>query len=1184
MSSRNQSSVILGYTKLIQEVELESDKDRLARIEEIKKSRRRPKKPKKGDKGKEKKSSAKISEIDLHRLEWPILFERLGTLEESKQLGLTTKVAEARHKEQGDNTLTQKDKDPWYVKLWHEMTSFFALLLWVGSLLCFIAYALDSEDQSNLYLGIVLAFVVSLTGIVTFFQNAKSDSIMEGFKNFIPQMCTVIRDGKESSIPAIKLVTGDLIEVKEGERIPADIRIVVSNEMKVDNSSLTGESDALLRSAECDNPDKILETKNVAFFGTLCKYGKGRGIVFNIGDDTIIGQIANLAEEAEAGKTPLRRELDRFIMLITIIALSLGIFFFCAGFILKYTFIQNLVFAIGIIVANVPEGLLATITIALSVAAKKLSYKKVLVKNLESVETLGSTSCICSDKTGTLTQNKMTVENLWYNTRIVKADSLEKKGVNFNYEYDVNDPHFQALHRCAVLNSTAVFSDSMPEREINRLDNIKKKNPDKYNRELEKAKTNWAKTLKETPFYDRNVIGDASETALVKFFQPLMDIREMRNNHNTATQFDNSPGIIPFNSSYKYALHVKEVTEEDDISFDVYIKGAPERMWKRCTSVFKDGESVEIDDDINNNFEEANKVFARNGERVLGFARMRLSKDDYPDGFKFNLKDPHNLPFPNEFEFLGLVSLMDPPRESVPDAIKKCKTAGIKVIMVTGDQQLTAASIAKQIGIFEDKSSMDIYEEEGIPYEQALEKAEAIVINGDMLTKVAIEDEGLPENEKGKKLEKWLKKPQIVFARTSPAQKLYIVRGCQRLGYTVAVTGDGVNDSPAIKQADIGIAMGITGSDVAKDSADMILLNDDFSAIILGIEEGRKIFDNLKKSIAYTLTSNIPEIVPFLFFIIFAMPLPLSTVLILCVDLGTDIFPAVSFAYEDSELDIMTRLPRAPHQHLVTKKLLTYSYLQMGVIQTCGGFMCYFIVMEEFGFKPGSLFYLLPKPYLRHNIGDTFDETLPYFGNTNLECRDGKLSVINTFDKTELSNDLVAGTVIDWLFSNDKTQDLRMGYVEPDGACDGSGKLVHSINFNSCEVHQISPISGRPVCFSTEALKYAQTSFFFSICFTQFSNNLSTKTRKLSLSYQGLDNAFMIMGWAIEFCLCIFLAYARPLNSILGTRDVIFLHFAVYSFFFSILMLLYDETRKFLIRNFPKPVDKPNWFERNTLY
>jgi sodium/potassium-transporting ATPase subunit alpha len=356
--------------------------------------------------------------------------------EDNLRIGMTTAEAEERIKRFGPNALSERKKTPWYMKLLHELTTFFSLMLWVGGILCFVAYALDKSDKSNMYLGIVLFVVVLTTGIITFFQNAKSDSIMEGFKNFIPPKCRVIRNGKEDLIMATKLTLGDIVKVKAGERIPADLRIIESQEMKVDNSSLTGESDPLLRTFECTDPEKILETKNVAFFGTLCKEGEGKGIVFHVGDNTIIGQIAGLAATAEAGKTPLRRELDRFIAMITIIALFLGLVFFISGFILKYTVTQNMVFAIGIIVANVPEGLLATITITLSVAAKKLSQKKVLVKNLESVETLGSTSCICSDKTGTLTQNIMTVEHLWYNLGIHRGENKEKKGDNFNYEYE----------------------------------------------------------------------------------------------------------------------------------------------------------------------------------------------------------------------------------------------------------------------------------------------------------------------------------------------------------------------------------------------------------------------------------------------------------------------------------------------------------------------------------------------------------------------------------------------------------------------------------------------------------------------------------------------------------------------------------------------------------------------------
>jgi sodium/potassium-transporting ATPase subunit alpha len=364
--------------------------DRMSKIKDITNTRKNEvKKSKKGEKAASKKSQS-ITELDQHRISWKDLYDKLDVKPDIATTGLTDAQAKERVLRDGENCLSEKASSPWYVKLLHEWGQPFALMLWVGALLCFIAFILDQEDPSNLYLGIV-------------------------FKDFIPPKCNAIRNGAVIDLPAKNLALGDIVIVKAGDRIPADLRIIESKEMKVDNSSLTGESDPLLRSNECNEPQKILETKNVAFFGTMCPAGYGKGIVFNIGDNTVIGQIANLADTAQAGLSPLRQELDRFIHMITVIALTLGIIFFCAGFALKYKFIQNLVFAIGIIVANVPEGLLATITISLSVAASRLSKRKVLVKNLESVETLGSTSCICSDKTGTLTQNKMTIENLFYN-------------------------------------------------------------------------------------------------------------------------------------------------------------------------------------------------------------------------------------------------------------------------------------------------------------------------------------------------------------------------------------------------------------------------------------------------------------------------------------------------------------------------------------------------------------------------------------------------------------------------------------------------------------------------------------------------------------------------------------------------------------------------------------------------
>ena len=1186
MNRQPNSSVILHVTRVLQEMELQNDKERLEKIDTIQKIHRRPKKQIQASNKKDDfdKKMDKIKDLDQHRLTWPDLYQRLQVDDNTIKLGLTTDEAEKRHHEQGDNTLTQTEKDPWYVKLLREFIAPFSILLEIGAILSFIAFAFTSTDPSNMYLGIALLVVVIISALVTFAQNAKSDSIMEGFKNFIPPMCTAIRDGKPQIVAAIKLVRGDIIEVKEGERIPADIRIISSNEMKVDNSSLTGESDPLLRTDKCDQPEKILETKNVAFFGTLCKYGKGRGIVFNIGDDTIIGQIAGLADSADSGITPLRKELNRFVVIITIISFLFAVVFIALGFILGYSVVNNFVFAIGILVANVPEGILPTITITLALAAKRLSYKKVLVKNLESVETLGSTSCICSDKTGTLTQNKMTVENLWYNLNIKKGESLEVKGKNYSFQYDLKDPHFQALHRCAILNSSAVFSDSMPEKEMDRLDNIKAKHPDKYDAELLKAKKKWVEDLSKMPYYERQTIGDASETALIKFFQPLRDIVDMRVAFPTAVQFDNTPAIVPFNSSYKYALIMKETPEDPEYSYDVYIKGAPEQMWVRCKYIHGNNQRIPIDEEINKNFEEANKVFAKQGERVLGFARYRLKRSEYGKNSQFNLKDPFNLPFPPEFEFLGLISLIDPPRESVPDAIQKCKTAGIKIIMVTGDQQLTAASIATKIGIFETKTSVEIAEEEGIPYEEAVEKATAIVINGDMLTKAAAEDEGLPESEKGKKLEKWLKKPQIVFARTSPAQKLYIVKGCQRLGYVVAVTGDGVNDSPAIKQADIGIAMGITGSDVAKDAADMILLNDDFSSIVVGVEEGRRIFDNIKKAIIYIMSSNIPELLPVLIFIIFGIPMPLTTILMLAISVGTDIFPAISFAYELPEIDIMTRMPRHPYEHMVTMRMVFWVYFQMGLVQTAAGFMCYFIIMNQFGFAPQVLLQIMNVVYFPHNKGDVYDPTAPYYGNTNVSCVKGTLTSNNIGDLSSLTATNLNGVQVDWLFTTMNTQDLRMGYLSFNGTC-AVNNVVQSITYLPCSMFQISPVSTYPVCYTTEAVKYAQTAFFFAVVTTQFTNTLCCKTRKLSIGYQGLGNEFMTLGWAVEFALCLLFAYARPLNSILGTRDLTFYHFAMYGLAFSISMLVIDETRKYLIRNFPqKSKDKANWFERNILF
>merc|ERR1719264_2178624 len=380
------------------------------------------------------------------------------------------------------------------------------------------------------------------------------------------------------------------------------------------------------------------------------------------------------------------------------------------------------------------------------------------------------------------------------------------------------------------------------------------------------------------------------------------------------------------------------------------MKGAPERILERCSTIQVNGENLALDDQWKNAFETAYMELGGLGERVLGFCDFRLPEDKYTDSYPYNA-DEENFPLEG-LRFVGLMSMIDPPRAAVPDAVLKCRSAGIKVIMVTGDHPITAKAIARSVGIISEGTETveDIAKRKNIDAKNINPRdAKACVVTGTDLKDI---DE--------KKLDEVLMyHTEIVFARTSPQQKLIIVEGCQRMGAIVAVTGDGVNDSPALKKADIGVAMGIAGSDVSKQAADMILLDDNFASIVTGVEEGRLIFDNLKKSIAYTLTSNIPEISPFLFFILAEVPLPLGTVTILCIDLGTDMVPAISMAYEKAESDIMKRPPRNPFtDKLVNERLISMAYGQIGMIQASAGFFVYFVILAENGFRPDILFGL----------------------------------------------------------------------------------------------------------------------------------------------------------------------------------------------------------------------------------
>ncbi|XP_030635771.1 sodium/potassium-transporting ATPase subunit alpha-1-like [Chanos chanos] len=844
-------------------------------------------------------------DLDDHKLTLDELVKRYGT---SLEKGLSTARAKEILARDGPNALTPPPQTPEWLKFCKQLFGGFSLLLWIGAFLCFLAYSIQaaSEDEpanDNLYLGIVLSAVVIITGCFSYFQEAKSSKIMESFKKMVPQQALVIRNGEKMSIDAVDVVLGDLVEVKGGDRIPADLRVISSTNCKVDNSSLTGESEPQTRSPELthENP---LETRNIAFFSTNCLEGTARGIVINTGDNTVMGRIATLASSLEGGKTPIAIEIEHFIHIITGVAVFLGVTFFILSLILGYGWLEAVIFLIGIIVANVPEGLLATVTVCLTLTAKRMAKKNCLVKNLEAVETLGSTSTICSDKTGTLTQNRMTVAHMWFDNHIHEADTTEdQSGTSF----DRSSPTWPALARIAGLCNRAVFLSDQ----------------------------------QKVPVLQRKVAGDASESALLKCIELCCgSVEEMRGNYKKVAE-------IPFNSTNKYQLSIHKNATASETKHLLVMKGAPERILDRCSTILIQGKEEPLDDEMKDSFQRAYEELGGLGERVLGFCHFHLPDDQFPEGFAFDT-DEVNFPVEN-LCFVGLMAMIDPPRAAVPDAVAKCRSAGIKVIMVTGDHPITAKAIARGVGIISEGNETveDIAARLKIPVSDVNSRdAKAKVIHGGELKDMSSEE-----------LDDILKHhTEIVFARTSPQQKLIIVEGCQRQGAIVAVTGDGVNDSPALKRADIGVAMGIAGSDVSKQAADMILLDDNFASIVTGVEEGRLIFDNLKKSIAYTLTSNIPEISPFLLFILFNIPLPLGTVTILCIDLGTDMVPAISLAYERAESDIMKRHPRnAKTDKLVNERLISMSYGQIGMMQASAGFFTYFVILSENGFLPMHL-------------------------------------------------------------------------------------------------------------------------------------------------------------------------------------------------------------------------------------
>lgn len=1125
-------------------------------------------------KKKGKKNDAdKMSDLkkELEMWEHKVSVEELCTrLKTNVKQGLSTNEAGERLKRDGPNILSPPKVIPWYVKLLEQFINFFAILLQIASVLCFINFALNRENVENLYLGIVLYSVVIITAIFTYFQEAKSEKTMEKFKNMLPPQSLVRRNGALTEVPASDLVVGDVIEVKLGDKLPADIRLVECQKLKVDNSPLTGESEAVARTVDCtdENP---METNNLAFFGTLAVDGTCTGVVVKTADDTLFGRIAGLAAGSKAEVTTLQLDIHHFVILISSIAIFFGVFFFCFGLVKKTPILNNIVFAISLIVASVPEGLLATVTLSITLAANRLAKKQVLVKKLECVETLGSTSCICTDKTGTLTQNRMTIVHMVYDGNLHTAKTAVSEA-----SYDTDDICFNELFFLASACGKAMFD---------------------------------AKDLEENPgksIDERKVNGDASETGILKFCEKIVSVEKTRNQNPLVVS-------IPFNSTNKFMVTINDVNQAGALR--LCMKGAPERIIERCSSVLTSEGTVPFDKHHRNIVNEHLTNMMGMGERCLGFAKLDLDSSQFPKGFEFDTEEV-NFPL-SGLTFVGMMALLDPPRESVPDAVLQCQRAGVKVIMVTGDHPATAKAIAKQVNIIKDPTADEVAAARGIAVEDVdVSSVKAIVIPGNMIADLEESD-----------WDRILAHEQIVFARTSPQQKLLIVENNQRVGHVVAVTGDGVNDSPALKKANIGVAMGISGSDVSKEAADMVLLDDNFSSIVAGVEEGRLIFDNLKKSITYTLQHNPPELTPFLAYIILQIPVPLTTVLILCIDLGTDIFPAIALAYENAELDIMKRPPRnAKTDRLVNKRLISFAYLQIGIIQSAAAFFTYLVVWNDYGLGYSILPFLDEENYFgsaspedkrwlyversRHlgpslsagwfdnSPGGLFEKYFkgrePGFVRQNDETSPDALEANRSgiIFRSTLQNDIQRQNMFKILavslarppcvkysckdndgkeFSND--YDTCIGdagsydsglIIEDDVlAYDPGDEIYHKKEIDDQEEKGCFDLYTESQLRSS--LRTVQTAFFITIVLVQIGGILICKTRTLSLFQQGMKNHMLTFSLMTEVALCCIIAYVPFIHTAFGSASVRFVHWLP-ALPFVLFIFLYDELRKFLLR------------------
>lgn len=797
---------------------------------------------------------------------------------ETTEKGLSTEEASRRLAMHGKNSIKVKQGKPLYLQFLGNFTSMMAILLWISGAIAFIAKMPE--------LGIAVWCVNAINGIFSFVQEYRAEKATEVLKRMLSSYARVIRDGQELQLATDDLVPGDVLLVEEGDKISADARLVKTSELQVNQSALTGESNPVRKFADPILQDGLtsFEIFNLIFTGSTVASGSGQAVVIKTGMETEFGKIASLTQNVSDELSPLQKELNRLTKQISIIALIFGVvFFLLAIFFVKNPVAESFIFALGMIVAFIPEGLSPTVTLALARGVQRMAKKNALVKNLSAVETLGCTSVICTDKTGTLTQNEMTVNHIWLPNK-----EMEVTGTGYSPEGNV-----------LVEGQVTSVQSNLGLKHILTAASL-----------CNNARV--VPTSEDNPRY--TVLGDPTEACLgVAAEKAGLRVDDVQKKFPRIHE-------LHFDSRRKRMTTIHELSSPVNGRNQVaYTKGAPKELIHLCDTVFIDGKILPFTDALQSNALTANDEYARSGLRVLAVAMRYIGKDDKDIPVNLDACRPESIE--TQMTFLGLVVMADPPRPEVAEAVEKAHKAGIRIFMITGDYGLTAESIARKIGI--------------------VQGSHPRVISGVELESMS--DEELRTALKG----------EVVFARVAPEQKYQVVENLQKLGEIVAVTGDGVNDAPALKKADIGVAMGITGTDVAKEAADMILTDDHFASIVHAIEQGRAVYNNIRKFLLYILNSNMPEAVPSAFFLLSkgAVPLPLTIMQILFIDLGTDLIPALGLGSEEPEKGTMSKPPRNLKEPLLNKKIILKAFGWYGILASVVSMFAYFMVNEMHGYS-----------------------------------------------------------------------------------------------------------------------------------------------------------------------------------------------------------------------------------------